>query len=205
MVRRGKVRDKWKSKVWLTVHAPRALGETEVARIPANEPEAAIGRVIETTLYDILKEDPSYYTIKLYFKIDRVENSHAYTIFKGHEYAREYLRNLIRRGTSMVDHINNYVTKDGYKLRIFVVAFTQTRINSSRKHAIRMAAHKVLTEKVPQLTYDQLIQAMLFGDLSKEILKLAKKICPIRHLGIRKSKLLEVPKVKEAKEITLSS
>jgi len=205
MVRRGKVRDKWKSKVWLTVHAPRALGETEVARIPANEPEAAIGRVIETTLYDILKEDPSYYTIKLYFKIDRVENSHAYTIFKGHEYAREYLRNLIRRGTSMVDHINNYVTKDGYKLRIFVVAFTQTRINSSRKHAIRMAAHKVLTEKVPQLTYDQLIQAMLFGDLSKEMLKLAKKICPIRHLGIRKSKLLEVPKVKETGEITLSS
>lgn len=205
MVRRGKVKDKWKSKVWLTVHAPRALGETEVARIPANEPEAAIGRVIETTLYDILKEDPSYYTIKLYFKIDRVENSHAYTIFKGHEYAREYLRNLIRRGTSMVDHINNYVTKDGYKLRIFVVAFTQTRINSSRKHAIRMAAHKVLTEKVPQLTYDQLIQAMLFGDLSKEMLKLAKKICPIRHLGIRKSKLLEVPKVKEVEEITLSS
>ena len=205
MVRRRRVRDKWKSKVWLTVHAPRALGETEIARIPANEPEAAIGRVIETTLYDILKEDPSYYTVKLYFKIDRVENSHAYTIFKGHEYAREYLRNLIRRGTSMVDHVNNYATKDGYKLRIFVVAFTQIRINSSRKHAIRMTAHKVLSEKVPQLTYDQLIQAMLFGDLSKEILKLAKKVCPIRHLGIRKSKLLEVPKVKEAREITLSS
>lgn len=195
MSKRGrKVKDKWKLKVWLTVHAPRALGGIPVATIPANSPEAAIGRVVETTLFDIFKDDPSNYSIKLYFKIVSVNGSEAHTIFNGHEYAREYLKNLIRRGSSMVDYIHNYVTKDGYKVRIFVVAFTKHRINSSRKHAIRMAAHKVLSEEVPKLSYDQFIHEILVGGLKDLILREAKKICPIRHLGIRKTKLLEVPK-----------
>ncbi len=197
MPRKGRVRDKWKSKVWLTVHAPRALGSVPIASIPANSPEAAIGRVVETTLFDIFKDDPSNYSIKLYFKIVSVDGTDAYTIFKGHEYAREYLRNLIRRGSSMVDYINNYATRDGYKVRIFVVAFTKNRINSSRKHAIRMAAHKILSERVPKLTYDQFIHEILVGNLKEMILREAKKVCPIRHLGIRKTKLLEVPKEAE--------
>lgn len=192
--RRGRIRDKWKDKVWLTVHAPQVLGGTEIATIPANGPEAAIGRVVETTLYDILKEDPSHYSIKLYFQINRVDGTHAYTLFKGHEYAREYLRNLIRRGSSMVDYTNNYVTRDGHKVRIFFVAFTQSRINRSRKHAIRMVAHRILSKKVPSMTYDQLIHEILLGNLSSELLKEAKKITPIRHLGIRKTKLLGIQK-----------
>lgn len=190
----GRVKDKWKSKIWLTVHAPRALGSVPIASIPANSSEAAIGRVVETTLFDIFKDDPSNYSIKLYFKIVNVDGTDAYTIFKGHEYAREYLRNLIRRGSSMVDCINNYTTRDGYKVRIFVVAFTKNRINSSRKHAIRMAAHKILSERVPKLTYDQFIHEILVGDLKEMILREAKKIYPIRHLGIRKTKLLEIPR-----------
>lgn len=198
----GRVKDKWKSKVWLTVHAPRALGSVPIASIPANSPEAAIGRVVETTLFDIFKDEPSNYSIKLYFQIVNVDGTDAYTIFKGHEYAREYLRNLIRRGSSMVDYINNYTTRDGYKIRTFIVAFTRNRINSSRKHAIRMTAHKILSERVLKLTYDQFIHEILVGNLKEMIFKEAKKVCPIRHLGIRKTKLLEVPKeVKQVKPV----
>ncbi len=192
--KRRRIKDKWKLKTWLTVHAPRALGSVPIASIPSNSPESAIGRVVETTLFDIFKEDPSNYSIKLYFKIVKVDGNDAYTIFKGHEYAREYLRNLIRRGSSMVDYINNYTTRDGYKIRIFVVVFTRNRINSSRKHATRIAVHKILSERVPKLTYDQFIHEILVGDLKKFMLKEARKVCPIRHLGIRKTKLLEVPK-----------
>lgn len=194
--RRGRIRDKWKDKVWLTVHAPQVLGGTEIAIIPANGPEVAMGRVVETTLYDILKEDPSHYSIKLYFQINQVDGTRAYTLFKGHEYAREYLRNLIRRGSSMVDYANNYVTRDGYKVRVFFVAFTQSRINRSRKHAIRMITHRFLSEKVPSMTYDQLIHEILLGSLSSELLREAKKITPIRHLGIRKTKLLGAQKAR---------
>ena len=103
----------------------------------------------------------------------------------------------------MVDYINNYATRDGYKVRIFVVTFTKSRINSSRKHAIRMAAHKILSERVPKLTYDQFIHEILVGNLKEMILREAKKVCPIRHLGIRKTKLLEVPKgVEHVKPVT---
>ena len=76
--------------------------------------EKPAGRVVETTLYDILKQDPQHYSFKLYFQIDRIEGDTAYTILKGHEFSREYLRSLIRRGSSMSDFIKDYKTKDGY-------------------------------------------------------------------------------------------
>ncbi len=177
-------------KVWLTVYAPPYFGGSPVATIPATRPEAAIGRVVEVTLYDLLKLDPSQYVIKLYFQIEKVDGNNAYTRYKGHEYTVEYLNSLIRRGTSMVNLIHDYRTKDGLDIRVYVVAFTQYRINTSRKHAIRMIAHNVLQARIPEMTLGQYAQEAVLGKLASEIYNEAKKIAVLRHVGIKKTKLL---------------
>ncbi len=79
-----------------------------MGRVPLTDVEKPAGRVVETTLYDILKQDPQHYSFKLYFQIDRVDGDTAYTILRAHEYSREYLRSLIRRGSSMSDFIKDY-------------------------------------------------------------------------------------------------
>ena len=186
----AKIKGKWKEKVWLTVYAPPYFGGSVIATIPANRPEAAIGRVVEITLYDLLKQDPSHYVIKLYFQIEKVIDTMAFTRYKGHEYTVEYLNSLIRRGTSMVDWIHDYKTKDGFDVRVYVVVFTQYRINTSRKHAIRMIAHRILERKVPTLTLGQYAQEAVLGKIASEIYNEAKKIAVLRHVGIRKTKLL---------------
>ncbi|MCD6511816.1 MAG: 30S ribosomal protein S3ae [Thaumarchaeota archaeon] len=190
-----RARERWRSKLWITVYAPPYFGDAKIAYIPVTDPKKAVGRVIETTLYDLIGQDMKYYSIKLYFKITEIdeEKKVARTIFKGHEYAREYLRSLVRRRTSMVDFIKDYRTKDGYVVRIFTVAFTQHRINTSKKHKIRLIADRILSEKVPNMTYDQLAHALVLEKLASDILGEAKKIARIRHLGIRKSKLIKVP------------
>jgi small subunit ribosomal protein S3Ae len=179
-----------REKVWLTVYAPPYFGGSPIATIPTSRPESAVGRVVEVTLYDLLKLDPSQYVIKLYFQIERVEGAEAYTRYKGHEYTVEYLNSLVRRGTSMVNWIHDYRTKDGLDLRVYVVVFTQYRINTSRKHAIRMVAHNILQARVPEMTLGQYAQEAVLGRLASEIHNEAKKVAVLRHVGIRKTKLL---------------
>lgn len=199
----GKIKDKWRDKTWLIVEAPPSFGSTQVGYIPATDPQKAVGRVVETTLYDIVKQDPQQYVYKLFFQITEVQDSVAKTILKAYEYSREYLKSLIRRGSSMINFIKDYVTKDGITVRVYVTAFTQKRVNSSRKHAIRLLADKVLTQKTSTLTYDQFAQEAVLGKIASDIYNEAKKVAALRHIGISKFKIVKgIPVMASAASIT---
>ncbi|MEM3549756.1 MAG: 30S ribosomal protein S3ae [Candidatus Bathyarchaeia archaeon] len=184
-----KVRDKWRSKTWYTVVAPPYFGNIELGTIPAGETENLIGRVVESSLYDITGDFAHQY-LKMYFQITSVEGKTARTVFKGHEYSRDYLRSLVRRRTTKVDGILNVSTKDGYKFRVAVSAFTLSRIKTSQEQAIRKVMAKIMQEKSGSLTMDQFVQEMVLGKIASDIYNEAKKIVPLRHVGVRKSKLL---------------
>jgi len=64
-----KIKDKWKEKKWITVSAPDSFNNIPVAYIPITDDKNAVGRVIEVTLFDILKGDPSQHQYKLFFKL----------------------------------------------------------------------------------------------------------------------------------------
>ena len=162
----------------------------ELAYIPITDEESAKGRVIETTLHDILKGDPTQYNIKLYFQIDRVEGDIAYTIFKRYEYSKEYLKSLVRRGSSKVNFITDAETKDGYVFRINVIALTHQQLNSSRKHALRLAARDIINRDVPEMDIHQFVQKTCFGDIHASILAEGKKLIRLRHVGLEKVKLV---------------
>jgi small subunit ribosomal protein S3Ae len=153
--------------------------------------------------------------IKVYLQIDRINDGTASTRFKGHEYAKEFLRSLIRRGSSMVNFVHDYTTQDGHTFRVAVVAFTQRRVNASKKHEIRMIAHRILSERVPQMTVEQFVQEATgskAGEIPREtnsilgtnIMNEAKKVANIRHIGIKKTKLISTPEsraVSDAKTV----
>jgi small subunit ribosomal protein S3Ae len=185
-----RVRDKWRSKSWYTVMAPPYFGNVELGSIPADEPGKLIGRVIDSTLYDITNDFAHQY-LKVYFQITEVDGKNAKTIFNGHEYARDYLRSLVRRRTTKVDGIVDVTTKDGYKLRVAVSAFTLSRIKTSQEKDIRAIIEKIVKEKANALTLDQFAQEMVLGKIASDIYNEAKKIAPLRHVGVRKSKLLK--------------
>ncbi|HXW37746.1 MAG TPA: 30S ribosomal protein S3ae [Nitrososphaerales archaeon] len=189
----AKVRDKWKLKSWVTVQASPSFGLAPIAQVPVTDILKSGGRVVETTLYDILKQDPQHYAFKLYFQIDKVESGTASTIFKGHEYSREYLRSLVRRGSSMSDFIRDYRTKDGYTVRVYCIALSQGRMNSSKKHDLRGIMDRVIGERAGSLTYDQLAQELVLQKVASDVYNEAKKVTHLRHVGVRKSKLISRP------------
>jgi small subunit ribosomal protein S3Ae len=184
-----KVRDKWRSKTWYMIMAPPYFGNIELGAVPADEPEKLIGRVIDSTLYDITN-DFSHQYLKMYFQVTEIDGKTAKTLFKGHEYSRDYLRSLVRRRTTKVDGIFTIITKDGYKLQIAVSAFTLSRIKTSQEKDIRVIMEKIIKAKATALTMDQFAQEIVLGKIASDIYNTAKKIAPLRHVGIRKSKLV---------------
>ncbi len=193
----AKVRDKWKLKSWVTVTASPSFGNAPIARVPLTDIEKSSGRAIETTLYDILKQDPQHYAFKLFFQIDRVEGETAYTVFKGHEYSREFLRSLIRRGSSMSDLIRDYTTKDGYVVRVYCTALSQGKMNSSKKHDLRIIMDRVIGEKAGAMNYEGFAQELVLQKIASDVYNEAKKVTHLRHVGVRKSKLISKPEARK--------
>jgi small subunit ribosomal protein S3Ae len=174
------------------VVAPSFFGNIELGSIPAQEEQMLIGRVVEATLYDITG-DFSHHYLKMFFQINTIEGKTARTLFKGHEYSRDFLRSLVRRRTTKVDGLFNLVTKDGFKLRISVSALTLSRIKTSQEKIIRDMMEKIIREKAAALTLDQFVQEMVLGKIASDIYNQAKLVAPLRHVGIRKSKLIAAP------------
>jgi small subunit ribosomal protein S3Ae len=188
--RKGRVKDKWREKRWVTVNAPDSFNNVPIGYVPITDEENAEGRVLEVTLYDILKGDPSQHQYKIYFQINKVDGDKASTIFKRFEYSKEFLRSLVRRGSSKINFIIDVKTKDGYIFRIKVIALTHRQLNTSRKHALRLIARDVINNTIPDMTIEQFVQATCYSKINSDIMAAFKKVIRVRHVGLEKVKLI---------------
>ncbi|WP_054844144.1 30S ribosomal protein S3ae [Vulcanisaeta souniana] len=180
-------------KKWFTIYAPTLFnGGVEIGEVPANEPNDIIGRTIEITLFDITK-DLSHLHIKLRFQIDRVEGDRAYTRFKGMELTRDYIKSLIRRGSSLIQLIQDINTTDNAVLRVTILAMTPTRCKSSQKRAIRKEFIKALMDASGKVDFNGFVKAAVYGDISNQLFAVGKKIYPLRKVEVYKIKVLRYP------------
>ncbi|MCC6045825.1 MAG: 30S ribosomal protein S3ae [Ignisphaera sp.] len=185
-------RERWRLKKWYNVVTPEYFGSIVIATTPVDEPWKLLGRKVSATLYD-LTGDVTQVHINLHFQIWKVEGENAYTIFKGHELARDYIRSLTRRKSSKVTAILNVTTKDGYLFRVTVMAWTTYRCNTSQRHAIRKILMDLVTKIASEKALGDFVIGMVFGDYNQTLFNEAKKIYPLRKVEFAKSKLLAVP------------
>jgi small subunit ribosomal protein S3Ae len=74
-----------------------------------------------------------------------------------------------------------------------VSVFTLSRIKTSQEHEIRTIMQKIIKDKAAALTFDQFVQELVLGKIASDIYNDTKKISPLRHVGVRKSKLTLQP------------
>jgi small subunit ribosomal protein S3Ae len=186
-------------KRWYTVLAPEQFDRDELGETPANEAEQVLGRTIETTLGD-LRNDASENNTKLTFTINEVASDSAYTEFTKHELTRDYLRSLVRRGSSKIEAFITVLTTDDYRVQIQPVALTTKSADSSQEKAIRRTMIDLVEEAAAERTFDDLIDSIVEGRLSSGIYNEAKTIYPLRRVEIQKTTLEAHPEEVAAEE-----
>jgi len=188
-------------KQWYTVQAPEQFDRAELGETPADEGEQVLGRVLETTLGDI-RNDASENNTKLTFKITEVASDTAYTEFIRHELTRDYMRSLVRRGSSKIEAYITVLTADDYRVQLQPVALTTKSADESQEKAIRRRMIDLVRETATERTFDDLTDSVVDGRLSSAVYNESKTIYPLRRVEVKKMTLEARPEEVAAEEET---
>ncbi len=185
---KGRTVDKWKTKSWYTVYAPEIFEGKEIGKVPATEDKILLNRIIRIGLADITG-DFSQTNITVRFRIDTVKGKAAQTKLIGHELSRGYLKTLVRRGRSVLNVVQDVLTKDEIPLRIKTAIFTARRTSTPAAKEIRRQVRDEVAARTKSATFQQLEQEIIFGKFSSKVFSKVKKIAPMRRVEIRKTEV----------------
>jgi small subunit ribosomal protein S3Ae len=190
--RRRRVRDTWKEKQWYKITSPKAFGGNEIGTTPAKDPEFLLKRRIDTTMRELTGDFSKQY-VKLKFQISEVAGDTAGTRFIGHQVTTDYVRSMIRRGTSRIDAPVIVKTNDGFTMKVHILAITTRRAKSSQQKYMRETIQELLIKIAADKSFEQVIEGLVTGKIASEIYHKAKKIYPLKRVETIKTKVLEEP------------
>ena len=184
-------KDKWKSKRWYSIRAPRnpwsfkVIGETI-----AEEEELLVGRQFEI-MQNELDGDFTKMHVKIKFRIKEVVGNDAITEFVGHDVMKDFVRRQVRRERGKIDDTIDVVTEDGFFIRIKPFIVTRSSIKASQKQESRSVARNEVVKFCAKSTWINVQKALMDGSLEESVSKVISKIQPVRAVFFRRSQLIQ--------------
>jgi len=184
-------KDKWKSKRWYSIRAPRnpwsfkVIGETI-----AEEEEMLLGRPFEI-MQNELDGDFTKMHVKIKFRIKEIVGNDAITEFVGHDVMKDFVRRQIRRERGKIDDTIDVVTEDGFFVRIKPFIVTRSSVKASQKHESRSVTRNEVVKFCSQSTWIKVQKALMDGSLEETVSKAISKIQPVRAVFFRRSQLIQ--------------
>ena len=184
-------KDKWKSKRWYSIRAPRnpwsfkVIGETI-----AEEEEMLVGRLFEI-MQNELDGDFTKMHVKIKFRIKEVVGNDAITEFVGHDVMKDFVRRQMRRDRGKIDDTIDVVTEDGFFVRIKPFIVTRSSVKASQKHESRSVTRNEVVKFCSQSTWINVQKALMDGSLEETVSKAISKIQPVRAVFFRRSQLIQ--------------
>ena len=184
-------KDKWKSKRWYSIRAPRnpwsfkVIGETI-----AEEEEMLVGRLFEI-MQNELDGDFTKMHVKIQFRIKEVVGNDAITEFVGHDVMKDFVRRQIRRDRGKIDDTIDVVTEDGFFVRIKPFIVTRSSVKASQKNESRSVTRNEVVKFCSQSTWINVQKALMDGSLEETVSKAISKIQPVRAFFFRRSQLIQ--------------
>jgi len=175
-------------KQWYEIVTPENFGGKVIGETLSADAKSLVGRIMNVSLVEISRENPKFY-FKLRLQIDRIDANKAHTRLVGHECLRERVYRMVQRHGRRVDVVQDVTTKDGKKVRIKTVFMLIRRVGKSTKDAARRMAHDMVGEAAKSMTFDELINGIIAGDIQHHIRKECAKIYPVGSIEIRKTEL----------------
>ena len=183
-------KDTWKTKKWYKVMAPTMFDEREIGETPASEPNAILGRRLQTTLKELTGNIRKGSKVKVDFEVESVTGTTAKTRFHSLELVRSYVRSMVRRRVSRIDPIFIVDTKDADKLRIKALLITTRRVRTSIKDALRRETARLIQTAAKERTTDEFVKSIADDAMTKELRTGLHAIYPLKKVEIRKIEAL---------------
>ena len=188
-----------RDEIWLEVVSPEYLGGKVIGNILAYSDEEIFRKRIEILQSD-LTDDPAHAYTKIILKVSGVSGGKAITEYVGHEVSRDYMKSILRKGSSKVDPTVDVTTKDGYKFRMRINMIARNKISTNKKTVLSNQVAQMMVEKCSSYKLPQLVQEMISGKTESDIFNFAKKHMRVKYAGDTKVKLISKP-IEQQKEL----
>ncbi len=190
--KKAKVVDKWKLKSWYSAMAPEMFESKEIGQLVSSDEANLVNRIIKIGLGDMLGSfsQQTAYT-SLYFRVKEVKGKTVHTAFISHELVPGYVRTLGRRHRSIINQVDDVVTRDGVGVRIKTICISGLKVSESVRADVRRAISQNVKAIAKSTDFPALVQEMVFGKLSAKLYNSIKKMGPIKRVEIRKSEVKE--------------
>ena len=127
----------------------------------------------------------------LNFRIKEVKGKSAFTHFIGHSLVPGYVKTLARRRRSVMNQVDDVVTKDGVSIRIKTICISGLKVSEGVRADVRKMISATVQDIAKNTDFPVFVQEMIFGKLSAKLYNSIKKIGPMKRVEIRKSELKE--------------
>lgn len=184
-----KVKDKWRAKKWYKIVSPEVFGSKVIGETPTDIPEKLIGRNLEISVKD-LTDDFTKSHIKVFLRIDSVQEEIAKTVFNGLEETTDYIKKLARRKKSKIDMVSDGLTKDKIMMRVKSIMVSEKRLQHRQLEELRRVAELYFKEKIPSALMYDLVGEIIHGSVRNELFDKLKKIYPVKKIEVRKVEIL---------------
>jgi small subunit ribosomal protein S3Ae len=181
---------KWKGKVWFDILAPEEFGGMVLAQTPAIDPKTVAGRVVEVAVSDLLRDKAKYY-MKMKFKVNKVSEKDARTVFNGFECIREHIFRMVRKRNDKVKTTFDVQTKDNWSLKVTSIAILRGNARASAVKGVRLLSEDIIKKTAEKSNVDELVKNVVNNSLQARIKKEGCKIHPIRFCDITKIKVMK--------------
>ncbi len=183
-----KSQDKWKSKKWYNIYAPKVLGEEIIGEMPAAEDKKALGRVIKVSMSWITK-NPSHSLMSVGLRVSRAEGNVAQTELHFMESNYSYIHSLVRRYSSAIYTIDKLKDKDGKPFVLKMLVIASGHLADSKKSGIRKKLSEFVKVYSSEKTTEEIVKAILDGSMQSDGRKMIENIAHVNKFELKKIEL----------------
>lgn len=205
--------DTFAKKEWYTLKVPDTFTNTEVGKTLVSKQstkilldKALIGRNFEVNQGDLNQNDEMNSLRKFKFVITEVTGNIARSEFNGMELVKDKKRGIVRKWHTLVKAHKSVVTKDGYKLRVFILGITRRKARQTSKtcyaktsevRKARKVIFEVINAELSKVDLSSVMKVLQGDKIGKDIEKKTISIVPLQNVFISKVKVVSRPKQEE--------
>lgn len=193
-----KQKKKWKGKDWYNILAPDIFKNKKIGESPASSSKSVLNRTVEISVRELMGGERKYERSvgKLIFKVNRVEDKNAYTIFHGYSVFRDFLYMVVRKRLQKVESIHTYKTKDDWEIQITMLIILNRNVCKEVQRKVRLLVQSELDKFISSVKLDDFILSVINSQIQTKLRKLVNKIYPARVCEVAKIEVLSSPKAK---------
>lgn len=177
--------EKWKTKQWFDVYAPKAISTEVIGSIPAADEKSIKGRIMKVSL-NWITHNPNHAFMMVGLRITEANGNVANTEIDYLAQQYSYLHSLVKRRADAVYTYDVVKDKQGSSIKLKLLITTRMRVPMRTKSDIRKAVREFVAEYVGKMNREEFLKALVASELQAEGMKKLEKIAPVAKIEIKK-------------------